>query len=49
MLLRAGIGPAAELQRLGIAPRLDRTGVGRNLQNHPYLHIALTLPTKPSP
>ena len=46
MLLRAGIGPAAELQRLGITPRLDRTGVGRNLQNHPYLHIALTLPPR---
>ena len=46
MLLRAGIGPAAELQRLGIAPRLDRAGVGRGLQNHPYLHIALTLPPR---
>jgi choline dehydrogenase-like flavoprotein len=45
MLLRAGIGPADELQRLGITPRLDRRGVGRNLQNHPYLHFALTLPS----
>jgi 5-(hydroxymethyl)furfural/furfural oxidase len=44
ILLRAGIGPADELKRLGIEPRLDRRGVGRNLQNHPYLNIALTLP-----
>jgi choline dehydrogenase-like flavoprotein len=44
MLLRAGIGPAGELQRLGIKPVADRPGVGRNLQNHVYLHFALTLP-----
>ena len=44
MLLRAGVGPANDLQQLGIVPKLDRAGVGRNLQNHPYLHIALTLP-----
>ena len=44
ILLRAGIGPADELQKIGITPRLDRPGVGRNLQNHPYLHFALTLP-----
>ena len=46
MLLRAGIGPAADLGGLGIAPKLDRQGVGRNLQNHPYLHMALTLPRR---
>jgi choline dehydrogenase-like flavoprotein len=46
MLLRAGIGPADELQRIGITPRVDRRGVGRNLQNHPYLHFALTLPSR---
>jgi choline dehydrogenase-like flavoprotein len=46
MLLRAGIGPAGDLRELGIAPKLDRQGVGRNLQNHPYLHIALTLPRR---
>lgn len=44
MLMRAGIGPAGELKRLGIAPLAVREGVGRNLQNHPYLNIALTLP-----
>jgi choline dehydrogenase-like flavoprotein len=46
MLLRGGIGPAEELKRLGIEPLLDRPGVGRNLQNHPYLHFAVTLPPR---
>ena len=44
MLLRAGIGPAGHLRHLGITPVRDRPGVGRNLQNHMYLHFALTLP-----
>ena len=34
LLLLAGIGPADELAELGITPRLDRPGVGRNLKNH---------------
>jgi 5-(hydroxymethyl)furfural/furfural oxidase len=44
MLMRSGVGPGAELQRLGITPVAVRAGVGRNLQNHPYLNIAMTLP-----
>lgn len=44
MLLRSGIGPAQDLQRLGIAPAVNRPGVGANLQNHPYLHFAVTVP-----
>ena len=44
LLMRSGIGDAAGLKEIGIAPLLHRPGVGRNLQNHPYLHIALTLP-----
>ena len=44
ILLRSGVGPADELKRLGIAPIADRQGVGRNLQNHPYLHFGITLP-----
>ena len=44
LLLRSGIGPAADLAALGIQPVLDRPGVGRNLQNHPYMFFALTLP-----
>jgi choline dehydrogenase-like flavoprotein len=34
VLLRSGIGPAAHLAALGIAPALPREGVGRNLQDH---------------
>lgn len=44
LLLRSGIGPAGELAALGIQPVLERPGVGRNLQNHPYMFFALTLP-----
>jgi 5-(hydroxymethyl)furfural/furfural oxidase len=44
MLLRSGIGPARELKALGINATADRPGVGRNLQNHLYLHFALTIP-----
>ena len=44
MLLRAGIGPAGQLRSHGIVPLADRAGVGRNLQNHLYLHFGLTLP-----
>ena len=46
LLLRAGIGPAGDLECLGITPRANRAGVGRNLQNHPYLHFGLTLPPR---
>jgi len=34
LLLQAGIGPADELRALGIAPRHDLPGVGRNLHDH---------------
>jgi choline dehydrogenase-like flavoprotein len=44
ILLRSGIGPAAELASLGIQVVIDRPGVGQNLQNHPYMFYALTLP-----
>jgi 5-(hydroxymethyl)furfural/furfural oxidase len=43
MLLRAGIGPAAELKELGIDVVADLPGVGRNLQNHALLFIAAHL------
>jgi 5-(hydroxymethyl)furfural/furfural oxidase len=44
LLLRSGVGPAQDLQKLGIAVKVDRAGIGANLQNHPYLHFALTIP-----
>ena len=43
LLLQAGIGPAGSLARLGIRPVADRAGVGQNLQNHVFIHFALTL------
>ena len=36
LLLRSGIGPAAELEAEGIRPVVDLPGVGRNLQDHPW-------------
>ena len=34
LLMLSGVGPAAELERFGIAPVADRAGVGENLQDH---------------
>ncbi|MDH6231688.1 choline dehydrogenase-like flavoprotein [Mesorhizobium soli] len=34
ILLESGIGPAGELQRIGIEPVHDLPGVGKNLQDH---------------
>jgi 5-(hydroxymethyl)furfural/furfural oxidase len=42
-LLRAGIGPAAELRALGIDVAADLPGVGRNLQNHPIVFVGAHL------
>ena len=36
-LMLSGIGPAAELSRVGIAPLVDLPGVGQNLQDHPLV------------
>lgn len=35
ILMHSGIGPAAALQAAGIAPIVDLSGVGQNLQDHP--------------
>ena len=43
MLLRAGIGAAADLRALGIGVVADVPGVGRNLQNHPIVFIGAHL------
>ena len=40
-LLRAGIGPAGQLRRLGIEVRADLPGVGENLSNHAIVFVGL--------
>jgi choline dehydrogenase len=37
VLLLSGIGPAAELKKLGIRARADLPGVGKNLHDHPLI------------
>jgi choline dehydrogenase-like flavoprotein len=39
LLLLSGIGPAAELEAAGVRPRHDLRGVGRNLQDHPFVTL----------
>jgi choline dehydrogenase-like flavoprotein len=39
LLLLSGIGPAEELQAAGVTPRHDLRGVGRNLQDHPFVTL----------
>jgi choline dehydrogenase len=41
ILLRSGIGPAAEVTAAGITPVLDLPGVGRNLVDHPAVSLDL--------
>jgi len=40
LLMLSGIGPGDELQRHGIARRIDSPGVGQNLQDHFYIHTS---------
>src|SRR3712207_34229 len=40
ILLRSGIGPAADLRQLGIPVVADRPGVGTHLLDHPLLVFA---------
>lgn len=44
ILLRAGIGPGDELNRLGIPVVVDLPGVGQNLRDHPALTLCQYLP-----
>jgi choline dehydrogenase len=46
LLMLSGIGPAKDLAALGIEPRVNRPGVGRNLQDHLelYLQVASAQP-----
>jgi choline dehydrogenase len=39
LLMLAGIGPAAQLDALGIRPRVDLAGVGQHVRDHPYVPI----------
>jgi choline dehydrogenase len=41
LLLRSGIGPAGELQAMGIDPVVDLPAVGRNLRDHPMVVVAV--------
>lgn len=43
VLLRSGIGPADDLTSLGIAPVVDRPGVGANLMEHPSIAVSALL------
>jgi 5-(hydroxymethyl)furfural/furfural oxidase len=43
ILMRAGIGPADQLQSHGITVRSDRPGVGANLQEHPLVGLGIHL------
>ena len=40
LLMLSGVGPGEELQRHGIERVLDSPGVGRNLQDHFYIHTS---------
>ena len=40
LLLLSGVGPADELARVGVAPRVDLPGVGKNLQDHTAIRLA---------
>jgi choline dehydrogenase len=39
LLLLSGIGPADELRAAGVEPRHELRGVGRNLQDHPFVSV----------
>lgn len=43
LLLRAGIGPAADLKAAGLEVAADHPGVGANLQNHQLLQLVFHL------
>ena len=39
LLMLSGIGPADHLRAVGIDVAVDAPGVGRNLQDHPYVVV----------
>jgi choline dehydrogenase-like flavoprotein len=44
LLMLSGIGPAADLRRVGVPPLLDRPGVGANLQDHLDVMVVRSCP-----
>jgi len=48
ILQLSGIGPAAQLHALGIAPEVDAPGVGENLQDHLQLRMVYRIHGAPS-
>ncbi len=48
LLMLSGIGPREELERLGIEVRVDRPGVGRNLQDRLETGVVCRLPFEPT-
>ncbi len=40
ILLRSGIGPANDLMKIGIKPKLDSPHVGKNLQDHVLVRVS---------
>ena len=44
ILMLSGIGPAEELKALGIEPKVDLPGVGRNLQDHYQIRAVYRAP-----
>ncbi|HXG44719.1 MAG TPA: GMC oxidoreductase [Gemmatimonadales bacterium] len=49
ILLRSGIGPASDLEPLGIHVMVDLPGVGRNLRDHPRFALRFAAPRPSSP
>lgn len=48
LLMLSGIGPRAELARIGIDVRVDLPGVGENLQDHPTVQVSRSNPSAES-
>ena len=46
VLLKSGIGPAAELKAAGVAPKVDLPAVGKHLQDHPIIGLKYRLGPK---
>lgn len=49
ILLRSGIGPAEELREVGVAPKHDLPGVGKNLHDHLLSPVIFTTTKKEVP